>query len=256
MTLSEITKQLLNENNIHINKRLGQNFLIDHGVLDRIVDAANVKKSDKILEIGTGLGVLTKELALSSKKVITLDVDNQLLQVTKSYLNAFKNIEYVNESILKYKLPKSINKVVANLPYYITSPVIQKLLDLKGIDLIVLTIQREVAERIVAGPGSKTFGSFSVYVQAHAEASINSFVPKSAFIPQPDVGSAILVLKSFKKSPYKINFDLVRAGFGKRRKTLRNSLSEYEVDFDAAGIDPGRRAETLSLEEWERLSSH
>lgn len=257
MSLSYLTKELLTRHQIHPQKKLGQNFLIDPAVLDRILSAANLKKNDVVLEIGTGLGTLTKVLAEKVKKVITVEVDPQLLQITINYLKDYKNIKYINQSILEYKIPESVTKVVANLPYYITTPIISKLLKEAKMNLIVLTIQAELAERIVAKPGGKDYGSFSVFVQAQAEAKVYSYIQKSAFIPQPEVTSAVLTLKPYKKILYKINFDLVRSAFNQRRKTLKNALkkSKFKVDFMKIGIDPERRAETLNLREWAKLTS-
>lgn len=250
-------RELLASYNLHPKKRLGQHFLTDPGVLSRLIGAAELKAEDVVLEIGCGLGVLTAELAERVKKVIALEIDPDLILIAKEVLRSFDNINFERADFLKWKEKEKFNKVVANLPYYITTPIIEKLFTLDPLpQLIVLTVQKELAERMIAEPGGKDYGSFTVYVQNRAEVEINSYVPKSAFYPQPGVGSAILAMKPLDRPRYPISEEVVRAAFGQRRKMLRSALKKFEVDFASAGIDPRRRAETLSLLEFSVLSKH
>lgn len=264
-SLSQLTKGLLAMHNLRPKKRLGQNFLIDDGVLQRIVSAGEILPGEKVLEIGTGLGVLTKELASRCREVVTVDTDKDMLMIAEDVLKGFTNIKYVNESFLEWledeefsstKKDIYFDKVVANVPYYITSPIIEKLFSFdKKPKKIVLLVQKEVAERIVAKEGTVDYSSFSIFVQNRGEPSIASFVSRRSFLPPPNVDSAILVIKPFDQPKYKIREELVRASFGKRRKMLRSALKDFALDFEKAGIDPCRRGETLSLEEFERLSA-
>jgi len=260
-TLSEITRELLKKSKLKIKKRLGQHFLIDKDILQRILAAAELAKEDLAIEIGTGLGTFTKELAERVAKVITVEIDQKLLEVARDFLKDYKNIEFIREDILEVDLsPYPQAKIVANLPYYITTPIIEKLIEAKP-KLIVLTVQREVAERIVSKPASKDYGSFSIFVQYHTIPEIISFVPKSAFLPRPEVSSAILKLTP-RKGPAvevkdeKLFFEIVRAAFQQRRKTLKKALSskfglsKVESALSQAQIDPKRRGETLSLAEF------
>ena len=277
-----VTRALLHAFNLHPKKRLGQNFLIDEVVLARIIDAADISNNDEVLEIGTGLGVLTQALAKKAKHVVTLDPDKDMIQIAKQVLAGFDNIDFIAADFLKWQPKKRVaevvstsagfNKVVANVPYYITSPIIEKLLteprspsiprisgsrDLfagSACPSIVLTVQKEVAERLAASPGSRAFGSFTVFVQNRAEVKIDSFISKKSFYPSPDVDSAILVLKPYGKLLYNIDEKIVRAAFSQRRKMIRSSLSKFNIDFSLIGIDPRRRPETLSLEEFEKIS--
>lgn len=238
-------------------KRLGQNFLIDEHALAQIVSSAALLPDDVVLEIGTGMGVLTGELAHRAKCVVTLDPDKEMLQISKKVLSNCSNIEYLAEDFLEWKPDRKFDKVVANVPYYITSPIIEKLLSFKHLPkLIVLTVQKEVAERISSAPGGRKYGSFSVFVQNRAEAKIGAFVPKSSFYPQPNVDSAVLILKPYEKPLYNIDETVVRAAFSQRRKMLRVSLKKFNYDFERLGIDSKRRPETLSLEEFERISKN
>jgi len=250
-----VTRALLHAFNLHPKKRLGQNFLIDEAVLARIIDAADISNNDEVLEIGTGLGVLTEALAKKAKHVVTLDPDKDMILIAKKVLSAYQNIDFVAADFIKWKPDQQFNKVVANVPYYITSPIIEKILSFKDkAELAVLTVQKEVAERIAASPGSRAFGSFTVFVQNRAEVKIDSFISKKSFYPSPDVDSAILVLKPYDKPLYEIDEKIVRAAFSQRRKMIRSSLSKFNINFSSLGIDPRRRPETLSLQDFERLS--
>lgn len=260
-TLSQITKELLASYGRHPRKRLGQHFLIDPQVLQRIIDAAELNKNDVVLEIGTGLGVLTKELADQVKKIVTIEVDKELLKIAKEVLKDYTNIEFIPGDILKMDLTKIEYpfKVVGNLPYYITSPIIERILGLEQKPkIIVITVQKEVAERMVATPGSKKYGSFSIFVQFHAEVKLDSLVSKSSFYPRPEVSSAIVVLKPYQISPYQVSnekkfFEIVHTAFQQRRKKLKNSLAEFSLENK--GIDLNRRPEMLSIEEFVHLAN-
>jgi 16S rRNA (adenine1518-N6/adenine1519-N6)-dimethyltransferase len=254
-SLRQTTIELLNAFERRPRKKLGQNFLIDENSLKQIIAAAQLSPHDNVLEIGTGLGVLTGALAERAGSVTTLDPDKEMIQISKEVLSRFANIEYLPEDFLKWEPARKYSKVVANVPYYITSPIIEKLLSFARLpELIVLTVQKEVAERITSAPGGRKYGSFSVFVQNRAEAKIGAFIPKRAFFPQPNVDSAVLVLKPYEKLLYKIKEEIVRTAFSQRRKMLRGTLSEYKIDFDRIGIDPRRRPETLSLAEFEKIS--
>lgn len=249
---------------------MGQNFLVDQSVLERIINASELSSDDRVLEIGTGLGVLTEALAKRVKHVTTIDPDCDMIKISKDVLSRYENISFIEEDFLDWEIDRQYDKVVANVPYYITSPIIEKLLIGCGNEArfgngsrlrprsfkrIVLTIQKEVAERIVSAPGSKRYGSFSVFVQNKAAAAIDSLISKRSFYPQPEVSSAILVLAPYEKPLYDIDEKIVRAAFSQRRKMIRSTLKKYNIDFEKIGIDPKRRAETLSLEEFERISS-
>jgi len=295
LSLSSQTKSLLSKNNVRLKKSLGQNLMIDKAVIQRMIEAAELSKDDTVLEIGTGTGLLTKELAKAAGKIVTFEVDRNILKAAREYLASCRNVEIVNEDFLKGtrdwglgagknnssgtspRLPAP--KLVANIPYYITTPIIEKILTVRAylpagrhgchtpLTLAVLTVQREFAERMSAKPGTKEYGSFTVFLDYHCEAELVSLVPKTAFMPQPDIGSAVIRLK-FRKSPpvavkdEKLFFEVVRASFSQRRKTLRNCLltkfDQKIVDaaLSASGIDGKRRGETLSTYEFARLASN
>lgn len=263
-TLAQITKELLLVHGRFPRKRLGQHFLVDPQVLKRIINAGELSKDDLVIEIGSGLGVVTSELAKHVYHLIAVEIDKELLSISKEVLKPFDNISFVSKDILKADLQKLIMgrryKIIGNLPYYITAPIVEKILTIEDRpELAVIMVQKEVAERMAASPGTKKYGSFSVFVQYHAEVSINSFVSKSSFYPWPEVGSALVVLKPHKTPKYKVKdeerfFDIVHAAFQQRRKKIRNPLKEYNLED--AGIDLNRRAETLSIEEFVKLSNH
>lgn len=255
-SLYQTTKELLGVYNRHARKGLGQNFLIDQGVLSRIIATADLSLRDTVLEIGTGLGVLTQALAEKAGKVITIDKDKEMVDISKKVLGECSNIEFIGGDFLDWGIPEGINKVVANVPYYITTPIIEKLLTNNGqlITKIVLTIQREVAERITATPGTKKYGSFTVFVQNRADVEIDSYVSRRSFYPQPNVDSAILAMNPLGHPRFNIKEEIVRAAFSQRRKTIRNTLKKFNIDFGSIGIDSGRRAETLSLADFESIS--
>ncbi|MCX5749972.1 MAG: 16S rRNA (adenine(1518)-N(6)/adenine(1519)-N(6))-dimethyltransferase RsmA [Candidatus Saganbacteria bacterium] len=265
------TKHLLNKYDIRLKRSLGQNLLVDKAALDRIVKAGDIRSSDTVIEIGTGTGILTKELAKTAKKVITFEIDRTIIEAAKEYLAGHENVELINDDFLKADLGTLLSsfsntKIVANVPYYITTPVIEKILENKEqISLAILTVQREFAQRMTAKPGTKEYGSFTVFVNYHTEPKIVSYIPKSSFLPQPEVGSAIILL-TIREKPFvdvkdeRSFFEVVRTSFSQRRKTLRNCLlTKFEpqkVDraLSQAGIDGKRRGETLSIAEFARLS--
>jgi 16S rRNA (adenine1518-N6/adenine1519-N6)-dimethyltransferase len=262
-------RTLLRKFNLQPSKGLGQNFLQDQSALQKIIEAAEIEPTDSVLEIGPGLGSLTRYLALSARSVTAVELDRKLFPALESVLTPYKNIRLVQGDILKLSSAALMDKpgyiVVANIPYYITSAVIRHLLeDEVPPRRVVLTVQKEVAERICAETGKMNLLALSV--QVYGKPSITAFIPAEAFYPPPKVDSAVLRIEVQTQSFLPTNrldtfFILIKAGFSQKRKTLRNSLSgglrvsqiESEKMLSGAGIDPGRRAETLSLEEWGRL---
>jgi 16S rRNA (adenine1518-N6/adenine1519-N6)-dimethyltransferase len=261
-SLAEITKQLLAAYNRFPRKNLGQHFLVDPQVVGRIIKAAELSKDDLVIEIGSGLGVVTAELAKEVYHLVAVEIDKELSKISQEVLRSFQNISFVPKDVLKIELEDLAlgrkYKVVGNLPYYITAPIVEKILEAKEKpELAVIMVQKEVAERMAADPGSKKYGSFSIFVQYHAEVELSSFVSKSSFHPWPEVGSAIVVLKPYKTPKYavkneKLFFDIIHAAFQQRRKMLRNSLAAFKLE--EAGIDLNRRPEMLTIDEFARLA--
>jgi 16S rRNA (adenine1518-N6/adenine1519-N6)-dimethyltransferase len=260
---------LLKRHNLRADKALGQNFLQDHAALEKIVRAADIQRDDEVLEIGPGLGSLTRYLAVTAKKVTAVELDPDLLGPLGAILKPYQNVRVVQGDILELKISELIDQpdyiVAANIPYNITSAIIRHLLegDVKP-RRVVLTIQKEVAERICAAAGDMSLLALSV--QVYGKPSIAAKIPAGSFYPVPNVDSAILRIDIYKEPliPYellKTFFRLIKAGFSQKRKTLRNSLSaglnisaQHAVDIlTSAQIDFMRRAETLSIEEWKRL---
>lgn len=259
-----------------VSKSLGQNFLTDINIIEKIVDATNVADEDLVIEIGPGMGVLTAVAAERAKKVIAIELDRNLIPILKDNLAEYDNVEIINQDILKTDLNSLIDrtkykgvKILGNLPYYITTPIIMKILE-EGVDADSITamMQKEVADRIKSGPSKKTRGAISVAVQYYCEVVDVASVPKEVFMPQPKVDSAVLRFDIREKKPVellseKTFFACVKAGFGQRRKTLSNSLmgmgdiSKEDVlaCLEASGIDGSRRAETLTIEEFAALSN-
>lgn len=257
-------KDILKRYNIRPSKRLGQNFLTDRGVLKKIIDAAELHPNDIVLEIGPGLGILTIELAKKTKKVIAVEKDKKLCHVLKENLENFKNIEIINDDILntKYEIQNTRYKLVANLPYYITSPVIRKFLETKNKpELMILMVQKEVGQRICAAPSKMSL--LSVAVQFYAKPEIISYVSKKSFAPSPKVDSAIIKIKPqpIPKINTKKFFNLVKAGFSSKRKFLINNLSrelkivncKLKIVFDQIELGQKLRAENLSIQDWLKL---
>lgn len=272
------TQEIIKKYGFHFNKKLGQNFLIDQNILQKIVDGAGITQEDEVLEIGPGIGTLTQELAKTAKKVIAIEIDQHLLPILQETLGNFKNVELIQGDVLKLPLMdimynKFSNrkiKVVANLPYYITTSIVMKLLEEElPIGRITIMIQKEVAERMSAAPGGKDYGALSVAVQFYATPYKIATVPASVFIPRPKVDSVVIALDILDKprvevSNRKLFFQVVRAAFAKRRKTLVNALSTGNLGIEKQeivnilnqiGIDSKRRGETLSLKEFADIAN-
>lgn len=262
---------LLKQYGLRADKRLGQNFLQDPRALEKIVKAAEILPTDIVLEIGPGLGSLTRYLAAAAQNVLAVELDEKLFPPLETVIAPYGNVQLVHGDILDIEPKEIIDQqdylVVANLPYYITSAVIRHLLESDPKPRrIVLTIQKEVAERICAGPGDMSLLALSV--QVYGKPRITAHIPSGAFFPAPKVDSSVLVVDIYPSPVVEVSlldtfFKLIKAGFSQKRKKLRNSISagmrqstaETEELLRAAGIDPQRRAETLSLEEWGILSS-
>jgi len=262
------TRHILKTFNLRASKRLGQNFLIDAGVVDGILNAAEISAGEEVLEIGPGIGTLTQGLLECGAKVTAVEVDKKLPAVLTQTLAGYENFKLVQGDILKVDIEKLMPpnfKVVANLPYYITTQILLTLIEKKlPITKIVTMVQREVAERMIAAPGSKTYGAMSVAVQFRADVRIAFDVAPESFLPRPEVTSSVVVC-DIKEPPFKLDEEfftkVVRASFGQRRKTLLNSLIGAGFNRDsvtkalkAAEILPSRRAETLSIEDFARLA--
>ncbi len=271
------TKEVLAKYNMSAKKKFGQNFLIDSHVLEGIVEAAGVTDEDLVLEIGPGIGSLTQYLAEAAGKVVAVEIDKTLLPVLADTLSEYDNVTVINQDILKVDLDEIVSenggrpiKVVANLPYYITTPIIMKLFESRArIESITVMVQKEVADRMAAGPGGKDYGSLSLAVGYYAKAVTVMDVPPSSFIPQPNVGSAVVNLSRYTEPRVKVQdekrlFEIVRTAFNQRRKTLSNSLSnnpslgvsrqEVADALLKMGVDEKARGEILTLEQFAELS--
>lgn len=246
-------------------KHLGQNFLFDQSILNRIVEASELTISDTIVEIGPGPGALTKILAKTAKKVVAIELDVELYAKLKESLSESKNVEIINGDALQYPYEKlEPFKIVANIPYYITTPIIFRLLEArKNLKSMTLTIQKEVAQRIAAKPGTKDYGVLSIMVQYFGNPELKFIIHKEAFRPVPKVDSAVIHIEILpaprvKVADEKLFFRTIKTAFSQRRKTLSNSLKPLSNNIKkilvSAGIEPERRAETLSIEEFARLS--
>ncbi|WP_150275650.1 16S rRNA (adenine(1518)-N(6)/adenine(1519)-N(6))-dimethyltransferase RsmA [Paenibacillus tepidiphilus] len=274
------TKDIISRYGFSFKKSLGQNFLIDQNILDKIVDAAQLDTASGALEIGPGIGALTQRLAETAGAVTAVEIDRRLIPILKDLLADYPHVNIRNDDVLKVDLRQlfaedfaSVEKVsvVANLPYYVTTPILMKLLEEKlPLHNIVVMIQREVAERMAAAPGGKEYGSLSIAVQYYSEPELVCIVPKTVFIPQPNVESAVIRLKVRERPPVEVAdekhfFEVVQASFTQRRKTIANNLKSrffpgegrerLEALLAEAGIDGGRRGETLSIAEYARLSA-
>ncbi|MBI4753406.1 ribosomal RNA small subunit methyltransferase A [Candidatus Desantisbacteria bacterium] len=251
-------------------KRLGQNFLINESVVSSIIEAADLKEDDVVLEIGSGTGIVTRELAARVREVIACEFSRGLITILQDEFKEFSNVRYIQADALTLDIKQLASgeklKVVANLPYYITTPIITMLLEAKEhISLIILMMQHEVGQRILSEPGTKEYGSFSVFVNYHSRVERVRRVSHGCFFPQPQVDSVVLRLYPFDTPPVQVRdesmfFQLSRAAFGQRRKTLRNALfpvlgEQTEITLEKAGIIPSRRGETLSLEEFAELAN-
>ena len=273
------TIEVLQKYDFVFQKKFGQNFLIDPHVLDKIVNAAGITKDDFVLEISPGIGTMTQYLAAAAGKVFAVEIDKALIPILGDTLKDFPNVQVINEDILKVDIKKLAEehnngkpiKVVANLPYYITTPIIMGLFE-SGVpvDSITVMVQKEVAERMQVGPGTKDYGALSLAVQYYAEPYIVANVPPNCFMPRPKVGSAVIRLTRHEKPPVevkdeKLMFRLIRASFNQRRKTLANGLNnsselsftkeEIQQTIEACGFPPGVRGEALTLEDFARLAN-
>ena len=273
------TKEIMDKHKLSFKKSLGQNFLIDSNILKKIVDKAGVTDDTTVIEIGPGIGALTEQLALKAKEVFAIEIDQRFIGVLNDTLQGFQNIQVMNEDILKVdlnafiaeKMPEASDvRVVANLPYYITTPILMKLLmENSPIHSITVMMQKEVAARMAAKPNSKEYGSLSIAVQYYTTSNVVMTVPKTCFIPQPNVDSAILQLVKRDRPPVEVTdeelfFEVVQKSFQQRRKTLKNNLQKGFQDrvskeqlqnvFNQAAIEPSRRGESLSMEEFSTLT--
>ncbi|KEO83150.1 16S rRNA (adenine(1518)-N(6)/adenine(1519)-N(6))-dimethyltransferase RsmA [Tumebacillus flagellatus] len=274
-----VTRDVVTRHGFQFKKSLGQNFLIDGNILDKIVEAAELDENAGALEIGPGIGTLTQELCEAAKQVVAVEKDGRLLGVLRETLSDYDNVHIEHNDVLEANLHEifaqhfegvSEVSVVANLPYYVTTPIVMKLLEEKlPLRNIVVMVQREVAERMAAKPGGKEYGTLSIAVQYWTEPQLVTRVPESAFMPAPNVESTVIKLKVRKEPAVQVKdtdlfFHLVKASFAQRRKTLLNNLQSnlqpkrdketILAALDRAGIDPTRRGETLSLDEYAKLA--
>lgn len=274
------TKEILEKYGFSFKKSLGQNFLIDPNILRNIVSHANLTENSGAIEVGPGIGALTEHLAREAKKVVSFEIDQRLLPVLEDTLSPYNNVKIVHSDILKADVAQVIEEempgiedimVVANLPYYVTTPILMKLLnDRLPIRGFVVMMQKEVADRITAKPGTKAYGSLSIAIQYYVTAEIAMVVPKTVFMPQPNVDSAVIRLIKHENPPVKVIdedflFEVSRASFAQRRKTILNNLQNGLVNgkqnkelilqaLEKAGIEPSRRGETLSIQEFGKLA--
>ena len=273
------TIEVLQKYNFNFQKKFGQNFLIDTNILEEIIDAAGINEDDMILEIGPGIGTMTQYLCESARQVIAVEIDTNLIPILQDTLSEYDNVKVINEDILKvdinaladeYNNGKLI-KVVANLPYYITTPIIMGLFESHvPIDSITIMVQKEVADRMQAGPGKKDYGALSLAVQYYSKPEIVVNVPPSCFMPQPKVGSSVISLKRHTTpvvdvDDEKLMFKVIRASFNQRRKTLANGLNNYgginltkeqiQESIEELGVPVNVRGEALSLEQFAKLSN-
>lgn len=267
----KIVKEIIDFYDFKFKKSLGQNFLIDKNFVDKIIDIADIE-NENVLEIGPGIGTITYEMAKTAKKVLAVEIDENLIPILQQNLEEFSNVKVINQDILKVDLKKLIEeefsnqsfKVVSNLPYYITTPIIELLItsNFPCQDMTIM-VQKEVAQRMVASANDKDYSSLSVFVKFYSDAKILVNLPKTVFMPQPKIDSSILNLKLRiydEKVDQKKLFNLVRAGFNKRRKTILNSLSDVaskedlKIAFEKTGLRENLRAENLSLDDFIKLA--
>jgi 16S rRNA (adenine1518-N6/adenine1519-N6)-dimethyltransferase len=283
MIMRQITKELINKYDIRLTKSLGQNFLVDDNIIDKIVNSADIAKKDIVIEVGPGIGNMTRRLAAKAGRLIAVEIDRHLIPALEEVLQDFPNSLLINKDILKTSLEDVIKeekekepetgcvKIVANLPYYITTPIIMKFLEENpGIDTMVFMIQKEVAERIIASPGRKDYGALSVAVQYYSKPERLFDVSPNCFVPKPDVDSTVIRMKVFKEPAVKllnkdIFFKTVKASFGQRRKTLLNALAnsnkfayskeEIRQILINLNIDENARGETLTINQFAEISN-
>ena len=273
------TIEVLRKYEFHFQKKFGQNFLIDTTVLDRIIAAAQITKEDFVLEIGPGIGTMTQYLAEAAGQVVAVEIDKALIPILQETLADYDNVTVINEDVLKLDIKQLAEernggnpvKVVANLPYYVTTPIIMNLFE-SGVplDSITIMVQKEVAERMQVGPGTKDYGALSLAVQYYAKPEIMANVPPNCFIPRPTVGSAVIRLTRHVTPPVEVRdagfmFSLIRASFNQRRKTLANGLSnarelcltrdQVTQALESMGLSPTVRGEALTLEQFAELAN-
>lgn len=274
------TIAVLQKYHFNFQKKFGQNFLIDTHVLDKIIGAAGITKDDMVLEIGPGIGTMTQYLSCAARRVVAVEIDKNLIPILEDTLQGFDNVEVINEDVLKLDLAKLAQekndgkplKVVANLPYYITTPIIMGLFENQvPVSSITVMVQKEVADRMQAGPGTKDYGALSLAVQYYASPYIAANVPPNCFMPRPKVGSAVICLTRYQKPPIqvedeKLMFRIIRASFNQRRKTLANGMKNSpELDYtkeqiEGAILSTGQkvnvRGEALTLEEFAQIANY
>ena len=274
------TIEIIQKYQFAFQKKFGQNFLIDTRVLDKIISAAGITEDDCVLEIGPGIGTMTQYLAEHAGKVVAVEIDTNLLSILDETLKGYSNVTVINSDILKLDMNKLVDeyndgrpiKVAANLPYYITTPIIMGLFESNvPIDNITVMVQKEVADRMQVGPGSKDYGALSLAVQYYAKPYIVANVPPNCFIPRPNVGSAVIRLTRYQEPPVQVDepgimFRLIRASFNQRRKTLQNGLNNSpEVPYtkeqiaaaiESLGVPASVRGEALTLEQFASLANY
>lgn len=281
MRLLEETKFIMKKYNLYANKSLGQNFLIDEEIVENIVDSAGVSKDDLVIEIGPGLGTLTKYLLDTKAKVICIELDKRMINILNDRFSLYDNFNIINDDVLKVDLKNLISenknngikkvKIVANLPYYITTPIIMKLLEEKlDIESITVMVQKEVAERLTTIPGDKETGSITYAVYYYSELSLLFNVPNTSFIPEPEVTSSVIKLDILKEPRVKVKdeklfFKIIKAAFMQKRKTLVNALvngkifnskDECEKCLNTLNIDIKIRGEKLKIEDFAKISDY
>lgn len=273
------TIAVLNKYHFVFQKRFGQNFLIDTHVLDKIIKSAQITKEDFVLEIGPGIGTMTQYLSTAAREVAAVEIDNALIPILQDTLSGFENVNVIHGDALKLDICKLVEernegrpiKVVANLPYYITTPIIMSLFESQvPLESITVMVQKEVADRMKTGPGSKDYGALSLAVQYYANPELVANVPPNCFMPRPKVGSAVIRLTCHREPPVqvkdeKLMFKIIRASFNQRRKTLINGLNnspELTISKESAasaleemGLDPGIRGEAMTLEQFAELTN-
>lgn len=271
------TNYILKKYNIRANKSLGQNFLVNQNVIDQIINGAEITKEDLIIEIGPGLGTLTKELLEKAGKVVCIELDERMVGILNDRFSTYENFEIINEDVLKVDLNRIIEKenkkckIVANLPYYITTPIIMKLLENKlNIESVTVMIQKEVAERLIAAPGEKLSGAITYTVYYYCESEKIMEVPPESFIPEPEVTSEVIKLKLRKDSPIEVcdlkkMFSIIKVAFMQRRKTLINALTNGNIInnkqeateiFSTLKINQNARAEELTIQQFAELANY
>lgn len=271
-------REIRNKFGFNLTKALGQNFLTDKNIIDKIIEGASITDQDLVIEIGPGMGVITEELLKRAKKVVAIEIDSRLVPILNCVFKDYENLEIINQDVLKTSLREIINKqgrenykavkIVGNLPYYITTPIIMKILEEDlDIESVTIMMQKEVADRIKAKPGTKDYGAITVMVNYFAHVELVTQVSKEVFYPPPKVDSSVLRLEIYKDKPVEtvdreMFFRVIKAGFSMRRKTLLNSLcslkgiskEKIREILSQSGIDEKRRAETLSVEEFSKIS--